>query len=320
MTENRLTPIPMLHGKKKTLGRRMWEYRTMYAFLIPAIIVVTIFAYIPMFGLVMAFQKYDLVKGFAGSDFVGLKHFSKFLRDKDFWAALQNTLAINGLHILIGFPLPIALGIAIFSMKNSVFKRVTQTITYLPHFISWVVIAGLVYKMLDQQTGIVNTLIVALGGERIAFMRDPNYFWGIIIVVAIWKEIGWNTIIYLAALSAIPTEQYESAVVDGANGWQKLIYITLPSIAPTIGLMLIMTVGNLVNGNGGIGFDAVYNLRNALLSSKANTLDYFIFAEGILSNKLSYATAIGLAQGLVSLVLVMLANATSRKLRGYGAF
>lgn len=151
-------------------------------------------------------------------------------------------------------------------------------------------------------------------------MRDPNYFWGIIIVVAIWKEIGWNTIIYLAALSAIPTEQYESAVVDGANGWQKLFYITLPSIAPTIGLMLIMTVGNLVNGNGGIGFDAVYNLRNALLSSKANTLDYFIFAEGILSNKLSYATAIGLAQGLVSLVLVMLANATSRKLRGYGAF
>lgn len=224
------------------------------------------------------------------------------------------------MHILIGFPLPIALGIAIFSMKDSVFKRVTQTITYLPHFISWVVIAGLVYKMLDQQTGIVNTLIVALGGERVAFMRDPNYFWGIIIVVAIWKEIGWNTIIYLAALSAIPTEQYESAVVDGANGWQKLFYITLPSIAPTIGLMLIMTVGNLVNGNGGIGFDAVYNLRNALLSSKANTLDYFIFAEGILSNKLSYATAIGLAQGLVSLVLVMLANATSRKLRGYGAF
>ncbi len=320
MTENRLTPIPMAHGREKTLGRRIREYRTMYAFLLPAIIVVTIFAYIPMFGLVMAFQKYDLVKGFAGSDFVGLKHFAKFLRDKDFWAALQNTLAINGLHILIGFPLPIALGIAIFSMKDSVFKRVTQTITYLPHFISWVVIAGLVYKMLDQQTGIVNTLIVALGGERVAFMRDPNYFWGIIIVVAIWKEIGWNTIIYLAALSAIPTEQYESAVVDGANGWQKLFYITLPSIAPTIGLMLIMTVGNLVNGNGGIGFDAVFNLRNALLSSKANTLDYFIFAEGILSNKLSYATAIGLAQGLVSLVLVMLANATSRKLRGYGAF
>ena len=114
MTENRLTPIPMAHGREKTLGRRIWEYRTMYAFLLPAIIVVIIFAYIPMFGLVMAFQKYDLVKGFAGSDFVGLKHFSKFLRDKDFWAALQNTLAINGLHILIGFPLPIALGIAIF--------------------------------------------------------------------------------------------------------------------------------------------------------------------------------------------------------------
>ena len=318
MAMNKALPMPII--KKKGLGARIYDYRVMYAFLLPALVVVLIFAYIPMFGLVMAFQEYDLIKGFSGSDFVGFKYFRKFLRDKDFYIALKNTLTINFLHILIGFPLPIALGIGIFSMKNSIYKRVTQTITYLPHFISWVVIAGLVYKMLDAETGIVNTLIKSMGGEAISFMREPKYFQPIIIIVAIWKELGWNTIIYLAALSAIPTEQYEAAIVDGASGPQRLWYITLPSIAPTIGLMLIMTVGNLVNGNGGIGFDAVYNMRNALLYTKANTLDYFIFSEGILNNKLSYATALSLAQGLVSLVLVMSANATSRKLQGYGAF
>ncbi len=316
MTVNQLMPTI----EKKSLRRRIKKYRVMYAFLLPAIVVVLIFSYVPMCGLIMSFQDYDLVKGFSGSKFVGLKFFRKFLRDKDFYLALKNTLAINSLHILIGFPLPIALGIGIFSMKDSVYKRVTQTITYLPHFISWVVVSGLVYKMLDSETGIVNTLIKIFGGESIPFMRDPQYFWGIIIIVAIWKELGWNTIIYLAALSAIPAEQYEAAIVDGANGRQRLWYITLPSIAPTIGLMLIMTVGNLVRGSSGIGFDAVYNLRNPLLYTKANTLDYFIFAEGILNNKLSYATALGLAQGVVSLILVLTANATSRKLRGYGAF
>jgi putative aldouronate transport system permease protein len=305
---------------QRPLKRRMYDYRVMYAFLLPALIVVTIFAYLPMAGLIMSFQNYDLVKGFSSSPFVGFKWFSKFLRDKDFYLALKNTLGINILHILFGFPLPIALAIGIFSMRDSVYKRVTQTISYLPHFISWVVVAGLVYKILDEDTGIFNTVVTAFGGERVAYMRDPGAFWPIIIITAIWKEMGWNTIIYLAALSAIPSEQYEAAIVDGANGRQRLHYITLPNIAPTIGLMLIMTVGNLVNGNGGISFDAVYNLRNALVYTTANTLDYFIFSEGVLSNKLSYATAIGLAQGVVSLLLVMGANSASRKIQGYGAF
>ena len=304
--------------RRKSLRQRMWEHRVMYCFLLPAIVVLIIFSYVPMAGLVMSFQNYDLVKGFAGSKWVGLKWFEKFLRDKDFYVALKNTLGINGLHILIGFPLPIALAIGIFAMRPSKFKKVTQTITYLPHFISWVVISGLVYKMLDAETGIVNTLIKHLGGSATPFMREPKYFWGIIIFTAIWKELGWNTIIYLAALSAIPTEQYEVAIVDGANGRQQLWYITLPSIAPTIGLMLIITVGGIING--GVGFDAVYNLRNAFLSSTANTLEYFTFSEGILSNKFSYATAIGFAQGVVSLFLVVSANTASRKLQGFGAF
>ena len=318
MVENSVRPMPVID--KKPLRERIWEHRVMYCFLLPAVIVLIVFAYLPMAGLIMSFQDYDLVKGFAGSRWVGLRWFERFLQDKDFYNALKNTLCLNSLHLLIGFPLPIFLAIGIFAMRPSPYKKITQTITYLPHFISWVVISGLVYKMLDNETGIVNTVIELFGGDPIAFMRDPQYFWWIIIIVAIWKELGWNTIIYLAALSAIPSEQYEAAIVDGANGRQKLWYITLPSIAPTIGLMLIMTVGNLVNGNSGIGFDAVYNLRNPLLASKANTLEYFSFSEGILNNKFSYATAIGFAQGIVSLILVTSANAFSRKLRGYGAF
>ncbi len=307
---------PMVH--RKSLLRRMWEHRVMYCFLLPAIIVLIVFAYTPMVGLVISFQNYDLVKGFSGSKWVGFKWFEKFLRDKDFYVALKNTLGINSLHMIIGFPLPIALAIGIFAMRPSKYKKITQTITYLPHFISWVVIAGLVYKMLDAETGIVNTMVKSLGGQATPFMREPRYFWSIIITVAIWKELGWNTIIYLAALSSIPSEQYEVAIVDGANSRQQLWYITLPSIAPTIGLMLIMTAGSLVNG--GIGFDAVYNLRNPFLAETANTLEYFTFSEGILRNKFSYSTAIGFAQGMVSLVLVVTANTISRKLRGYGAF
>ena len=307
---------PMVH--RKSLLRRMWEHRVMYCFLLPALIVLIVFAYTPMVGLVISFQNYDLVKGFSGSKWVGFKWFEKFLRDKDFYVALKNTLGINSLHMIIGFPLPIALAIGIFAMRPSKYKKITQTITYLPHFISWVVIAGLVYKMLDAETGIVNTMVKSLGGQATPFMREPRYFWSIIITVAIWKELGWNTIIYLAALSSIPSEQYEVAIVDGANSRQQLWYITLPSIAPTIGLMLIMTAGSLVNG--GIGFDAVYNLRNPFLAETANTLEYFTFSEGILRNKFSYSTAVGFAQGMVSLVLVVTANTISRKLRGYGAF
>ena len=307
---------PMVH--RKSLLRRMWDHRVMYCFLLPALIVLIVFAYTPMVGLVISFQNYDLVKGFSGSKWVGFKWFEKFLRDKDFYVALKNTLGINSLHMIIGFPLPIALAIGIFAMRPSKYKKITQTITYLPHFISWVVIAGLVYKMLDAETGIVNTMVKSLGGQATPFMREPRYFWSIIITVAIWKELGWNTIIYLAALSSIPSEQYEVAIVDGANSRQQLWYITLPSIAPTIGLMLIMTAGSLVNG--GIGFDAVYNLRNPFLAETANTLEYFTFSEGILRNKFSYSTAIGFAQGMVSLVLVVTANTISRKLRGSGAF
>ena len=306
--------------EKKALRKRIYQYRVQYLFLVPAFVAVIIFAYIPMAGVVMSFMDYDILKGPFYSPWVGLEHFQEFLTDPEFWQSLKNTVGINGLSILFGFPLPIIVAIAIFSIKDGPFKRVTQTISYLPHFVSWVVVGGLVYKLLDENTGAINTLIKACGGDAIAFMRDPGWFWPVIIITCIWKELGWNTIIYLAALSGIDSEQYEAALVDGAKSWQRLIYITIPSILPIVGLMLIMTVGNLINSNGSASFDAVYNLRNALTATSSDTLDYYIFSQGIQHNEYSYAAALGLVQGLVSLVLVMSANGISRKTQGYGAF
>ena len=306
--------------EKKALRKRIYQYRVQYLFLVPAFVAVIIFAYIPMAGVVMSFMDYDILKGPFHSPWVGLEHFQEFLTDPEFWQSLKNTVGINGLSILFGFPLPIIVAIAIFSVKDGPFKRVTQPISYLPPFVSWVVVGGLVYKLLDENTGAINTLIKACGGDAIAFMRDPGWFWPVIIITCIWKELGWNTIIYLAALSGIDSEQYEAALVDGAKSWQRLIYITIPSILPIVGLMLIMTVGNLINSNGSASFDAVYNLRNALTATSSDTLDYYIFSQGIQHNEYSYAAALGLVQGLVSLVLVMSANGISRKTQGYGAF
>ena len=306
--------------QKRELRKRIYQHRVQYLFLVPAFVAVILFAYIPMVGVIMSFMDYDILKGPFNSPWVGLEHFQEFFTDEEFWQALRNTVGINGLSIIFGFPLPIILAIMIFSIKNGPFKRVTQTISYLPHFVSWVVVGGLVYKLLDVDTGAVNTMIKAFGGDSIAFMREPGWFWPVIIITCIWKELGWNTIIYLAALSGIDSEQYEAALVDGAKSWQRLVYITIPSILPIVGLMLIMTVGNLINANGSASFDAVYNLRSAFTAPMSDTLDYYIFSQGIQHNEYSYAAAVGLVQGLVSLILVMSANGISRKTQGYGAF
>ncbi len=305
---------------KPNLQRRIQRYSTLYIFLLPAIISVLIFYYRPMIGLIMAFQDYDIVKGMFDSPFVGLENFRAFVNDKAFWSALRNTLAINGLYFLIGFPLPIALAIMIFAMRDTLFKKVTQTISYLPHFVSWVVIAGVVYKLLDIDSGIVNILIKNWGGTPVAFMREPDLFWWIMTITSIWKEMGWNTIIYLAALAAIDAAQYEAAMVDGASGFQQLVHITLPGLAPIIGLMLIFTMGSLVSSNSAISFDAIYNLRNALVASRADTLDYYIYSKGIQGVKYGLSTAAGLLLSLISLFMVLGSNALSRRIRGYGAF
>jgi putative aldouronate transport system permease protein len=308
-------------SKASKTWREMKRYRAMYLFLLPAAIVTIIFSYIPMVGLIMAVQDYSPVKGFINSSFVGMKHFQKIIDSPEFLLGLKNTIGLNGLLILIGFPLPIILALLINEIKNVKFKRVTQTITYLPHFISWVVVSGLVYKLLEEDFGGVNLLMSYLGLDRIAFMREVSYFWGVFITTAIWKDIGWNSIIFLAALTSIDTEQYEAATIDGAGRFQKLLFITLPGIAAVVGLMFIFKIATIFGGGGGgASFDAIYNMSNPLVSDAALTLDYHVYLSGIREGEVSYATAVGFVLSVLSFGILLFSNKVSKKISGYGAF
>ncbi|MEK3916016.1 sugar ABC transporter permease [Paenibacillus sp. FSL H7-0331] len=313
------SPKPL--SNRQVLWTRMKKYKLMYMFLLPAIVVTIIFAYIPMIGLIMAFQDYTAVQGFLHSPFAGFKHFQNMLSNPEFMLGLKNTVALNGLLIVIGFPLPIIFALLINEIKNVKFKRITQTISYLPHFISWVVVSGLVYKLLEEDFGSVNLLIQMLGFEKISFMREVDYFWGVFVTTVIWKEFGWNSIIFLAALTGIDQEQYEAATIDGAGRFQKLLYITLPGIANVIGLMFIFKVATIFGGGGGgASFDAVYNMGNALVSEASLTLDYHVYLAGIRHAEVSYGTAVGLVLSILSFCILLLSNRISKKISGYGAF
>lgn len=305
---------------KRSLLREIIKYKTMYLFLIPALIISAVFQYYPMFGVIMAFQKYNPVKGFLRSEFVGIAHFVTFLKDYNFYYALKNTLGISLIMLFIGFPIPIMFALLINEIKDGFFKRIAQSVSYLPHFISWVVIGSMAYRLLDYEYGPVNILLNSLGVEKIAFLREPKYFWGILTSTAVWKELGWNSIIYLAALSSIDSQIYEAAEVDGAGKFRKLISITLPGIAPVVSLMFILAVGHLVRAINGAGFEAILNLHNAMVAEASITLDYYVYFQGIRMGQMSLASAVGLSQSVVGLILVVMTNAISRKIKGYGVF
>ncbi|MCU6733273.1 ABC transporter permease [Diplocloster agilis] len=298
------------------------KHKALYWFLVPAVISAFIFNYLPMIGVIMSFQDYNPVQGFFGSPFVGLKHFQDFFSNPDFYRALSNTLGINFLMIVIGFPMPIIFALMLNELRTGPFKRVTQTITYLPHFLSWVVVAGIAYRLFSQDTGVVNMLISLFGREKVAFFRESRYFWGLLVGISIWKDLGWNSIIYLAALAGVDGNLYEAAMIDGAGRWKRLLYVTLPCIAPTIGIMLVLQIGALVSSTGSgswaVSFDAVFNLQNALVAEKSTTLDIFVYQQGIQYNRVSLAAAVGLVQSVVSLILVVFANKLSKRLSGNG--
>jgi putative aldouronate transport system permease protein len=312
-------------GKRSSTRKDIVKYRSLYIFIIPAIVTSLIFYYRPMIGVIMAFQEYGVKLGYFASPFVGFKHLREFLSDPEFFNALKNTLGINLYMILFGFPLPIILALILNEIGGNIFKRVSQTITYLPHFISWVVVGGLVYRMLDMYSGNLNNLLEVFGMKRVPFMRKPEYFWAILVATSIWKELGWTSIIYLAGLSSIDSNLYEAAGIDGAGRFQKLVHITIPGLMPTISVMLIFTCGTIftsqgVVAKGGASFDSVYNLANPLVMKTANVLDYYVYTEGIRWGRMSYAAAIGFAKSLVSLGLVLAANLLNKKIKGYAAF
>lgn len=297
--------------KKKGFWTTFKEQKVLYGMSLPFIIIVFIFSYLPVWGWLMAFQNYKPGKGIFEQKWVGLDHFVALFSDDKFYLVLRNTLAMSFMGLIVGFTIPILFAVLLNELRGSVFKRTVQTISYLPHFVSWVVVAGIVTKMLSTDGGAVNQLLMWLGfiDQPIQFMAQGNLFWYIVTGSDIWKEMGWSAIIYLAAISGIDQEQFEAAKVDGASRLRQIWHITLPSIAPTIAILLIMSIGHLIS----IGFEKQFLLGNPLVVDYSEVLDLYALNYGLGMGRFSFGTAIGMFNSVVSIILLLLANGLFKK-------
>ncbi|WP_099091734.1 MULTISPECIES: ABC transporter permease [Paenibacillus sonchi group] len=280
---------------------------------VPAMLFIFVFSYLPMYGVLMAFQDYQLFGGFFHSPWVGFKHFEAFFNSPDFWNVMRNTIVISLLKLCIGFPAPILLALMLNEVRLMLFKRIIQTVSYLPHFLSWVIVGGFVGSMLSTDNGSVNMLLMNLHltSEPISFLSVPEYFWGILVGTGIWKEMGFAAIVYLAAIAGIDPHLYEAASIDGAGRFKQIQLITLPCIRPVIIIFLILAVGNILNA----GFEDILILAtNPILRDVSDVIDTYVYRMGILNNRFSYAAAAGLFKAVVSIGLLALANKAARKM------
>lgn len=284
----------------------------MYLLLAPALIAVTIFAYLPFLGLIMAFQDFDIIKGFTGSEWVGFDNFIEVLSTPQLLDAIWNTLKYGCVLTFVSFPFPIVLAVLINEIRSSAFKKLTQTITYLPHFLSWITVVGLFYAALSSN-GTVNNLMAAIFGEgyeRKNILLDSNYFLGVIFTAQLWKELGWSSIIFLAAIVGIDQSLYEAASIDGCGRVKQIWYITIPSIMSTVIIILVMKLGTIFNTS----FELIHGFQNVYTQPDTDVISTVIYRQGIQGGEYSLSTAFGLMQGLVSVILVFSANAISKKL------
>lgn len=307
-------------SKKSGLGvgirRELTKNKYIYIMAIPVILYYLIFCYWPMFGLVIAFKQYEIGKGILASDWVGFKYFIEFFKSVNFKRLMSNTLGISLYDLLAGFPAPIIFALLLNEITNTRFKKVVQTVTYLPHFISLVVICGIITDFFATE-GFITKLLSVFGMEKRNYLGEPQYFKTIYVLTNIWQSIGWGSIIYLAALSGINPDLYEAADIDGANRFRKIISITLPGIAPTIMIMLIMRLGQLMS----VGFEKIILLYNQSTYETADVISSFVYRRGLgESAQYSYTTAVGMFQSVINLVLLMGANYFSTKFSGTGLF
>ncbi len=289
--------------------------KNIYIMLIPVIAYYVLFAYVPMFGNIMAFQDYKITRGIFESNFVGFKHFNSFLNDVYFWRLIKNTIRINVYGLVFGFPAPIIFALLLNEVRNISFKKTVQTITYMPHFISTVIICGMITSFVARE-GVINSIIVSLGGSPLEFMTDPKYFVGIYTISGIWQNMGWSSIIYISALSSIDQELYEAASIDGASRWKQTIHITIPGILPTVSILLIMQIGQMLS----VGFEKVMLLYNPSIYETADIISTYVYRQGILGANYSYSAAVGLFNSVVNFILLVSVNAFSRKISGNGLF
>lgn len=294
--------------RRDSLKKYMIRNKWLYIFLIPGFLYLLIFKYVPMLGIVIAFKELSLVRGIWDSPWVGFEHFEYLFQAKDFYKVLRNSLLLSLYQLLWEFPAPIILAVMLNEVRGMVFKRVSQTIMYLPHFISWVVLAGMIVNFLSPSTGMVNYVIKSLDMEPVNFLLDPAYFRSIIISAEVWKGIGWGTIIYLAAMTGIDPTLYESAKMDGAGRLQQIRFITLPGIVTTIIVLLILRIGNILDN----GFEQVFLLYNPLTYDVADVFETYTYRIGLIDGRLSFAAAVGLFKSLVGFVLIIIANRIAR--------
>jgi putative aldouronate transport system permease protein len=282
--------------------------KSLYIMVIPVLVFYILFHYKPMYGVIIAFKNFSPTKGILGSDWVGFKHFIDFISSMYFVRTLKNTIVINVVNLIFGFPAPIILALLVNELKNKYFSKVVQTISYLPHFISLVVVCGMIIDF-TRDTGIINDIIALFGGERVTLLSVPKYFVPVFVGSDIWQGLGWGSIIYLAALAGIDQELYEAACVDGAGKWKQTIHITIPGILPTIVILLVLRIGNMLN----VGFEKIILLYSPVTYETADVISSYVYRKGLQEFNFSFSAAVGLFNSIVNFILLISANKMSRK-------
>lgn len=299
-----------LHKRGKwSVIRKDWD---LYFMLVPGLVFLLIFKYTPMYGLLISFQDFSIFRGITDSPWVGLKHFRRLMSSDQFFDVLTNTVLISLYKLIFLFPAPILIAVLLNEIRKMLFKRVVQSVIYLPHFISWVIVSGLFINMLSVNGGIVNTVIEKLGGQPIPFFLDEGVFRSLLVVTEGWKEVGWGTIVYLAAIASIDPQLYEAARMDGANKFQQIRHVTLPGMASTIVLMLILRLGNMLEA----GTEQILVMYNPVVYNVADVIGTYVYRVGLGASDYSFSTAVGLFESVVAFVLIVSGNALCKKYLG----
>lgn len=303
-------------AKKKGAGkflRRDWQLLIM---LLPAVVYIFIFNYVPMYGVQLAFRDYDFTKGITGGAWAGLKYFQQYFESNMFWPTLKNTFVISFWSIVIGFPAPIILAMIINQIRNRKWKRVVQTTVYIPYFISVVVLVSMINVMFSNGSGVLGNLMkdLHLVSESTNIVGSASTFVPLYVLTGVWQSMGWNSIIYLAALSSVDTQLYDACRIDGANRWQTMIHIDLPAVIPTVMILLIMNMGNILN----VGFDKVYLMQNSLNLGASQVISTYVYTVGIQKAQFSFGTAVGLFNTLINFIFLIVTNKISKKATGSG--
>ena len=298
-------------GKRWRINMELYLF-----FLLPAIIMIFIFNYVPMWGAQIAFRNYMPSKGMLGSPWVGLTHFMRFIQSYQFWNLMKNTIGISLYQLVAGFPLPILLALMLNQLRNGPFKKITQTVTYAPHFISIVVLIGLLNVFLNPRNGLVNMLLQRMGIDPVYFLGQEDLFWHLYVLSGIWQSTGWAAILYLAALAGIDPELYEAAKIDGTSRFQRIRYIDMPGILPTIIILFILNAGRLMN----VGFEKTYLMQNPLNLQVSEVISTYVYKVGLIQAQFGFASAVGLFNGVVNLILLYLVDRVARRFNQGGLF